>query len=512
MTLSLLLALAGALGASAGNGGKDRYVVAHCMPCCNAAADFRSSAWGGESNACSSALRYVGRPTDALVRRHADPVALATHEIGLAKSAGVDAFGMFLLGAMFHGGHAAAARAYWEAAKRDGTFKLYPEIWFEPDEETLERNLAELAEVREKYDDAWFRIDGRRVLYASGNGVPSNHLERICALLGGRDRVYLAMKMTPRAEDIPGVVKYYHRPTPPDRLRLADAAMFGFQGDYGAVPSTRLGCAAYNRLFGLEPWYLVCPSMYHRRPKDSGFLAESLGPLAYRLQWEMAQNDASARVAYVATWNDFAEDSGIVPDTNHGDAWLHLTRIFSRRFKGLAAEPPANRLYLFHHPQVTEIPVALPPDAKPTQRHNQQHTPPTDYLALVLDTDEPCEVSVEISHLIPEGLNVLTEVARRRFGRGLSFWLLCHKLRDAMDSALPNRDPVNVPKPERKPVYPESAGDLVFDDMLAFAGEREIYVTIRRDGKSAATFRAAQPVTDRAGAGNHCTLADAWEL
>ena len=69
-----------------------------------------------------------------------------------------------------------------------------------------------------------------------------------------------------------------------------------------------------------------------------------------------------------------------------------------------------------------------------------------------------------------------------------------------------------MPEPETAPVYPETGEGLFVDDMPAFGGHREIFVTVRRAGKPDVTFRSKTPVTDRAGAGDHSTMAACWPL
>lgn len=489
-----------------------RYVLVHCMPCCNASVVFKDEGALAKSPDANSALSPVGKPTAELERYRYDPEGLAAAEIRMARAAGVDAFGIFLLGQMFHGSYRQQARAYWEAAMKDGTFKVYPEIWSLGVEDTIARMVDELAEAKAKYDDAWFKLDGKYVIYAANTELSQEVVDRLAAVLGGRDKLYLSILLTPRKEDVPGVGKYYHRPTPPERAQLADALLLIGGADYAGDIALRTGARNYATLFGKDSWCYMLPSFYHRRSWNPGWLSERLGPVSFRANWLDAAANEKCRVAYIMTWNDFAEDSGIAPDVNHGSAWLSMTRHYAHLFKTGETLPPTGELMLFHHPQVTEIPVHLPTGAVSTVRHNQQRTPPADYVALALNLKDACEVTVELRRRTQAGLSGSREVGRRKFASGLNFWLLVHKLADQTESALQNADPKEVPEPEFKPVYPEPEPGLAVDEMPAFGGEREIYVTVRREGRPPVSFRSSRPVTDRAGSGNHCTLADVWKV
>ncbi len=491
-----------------------KYVLAHLMACCSPAVHF-THLHAGVKGETPLGLYQVGEPLPERVKYAMDPLGAAKDDLRLATYAGIDAFGVFLLGNMsFHKVYAKETEAYWQAAQADGTFKLFPELWNGYDNpKAIKVFCDELRDTMAKYDDAWLRIDGKRVFFvAHARLLKKALLDELMAALGGRDKVFLIFDVKPAHADYATGYKYYSKATSEAHAALADAVMDWSASDLGSTRDNVRAYHAYSARVGRELCERIVPSYFVRRQNLGPFILERLGFAGFREDWERTIAGTN-RLAYVVTWNDPAEDSGLVPDVNHEYAFLELSRFYAEWFKtGHRPAVAQEQILLFHHPQVTGRKIALPEGGKHTVRHNAQGTPPTDYIGVVAMLKEPATIAVELKSAHP-GMQVYSTVAERTFAAGTHFWLIHHPLAHAMDSTIANSDPKNVPEPlYPKPIYPETSGDLVVDTMPALTGTRGVYLNVRRGGKTVGFFRSRSKIVDQDVAGNLCTIGNVFQL
>jgi|GEM_PF-2324996 len=492
--------------------GKQGIVLAHAMTCCMVAVTFDASDSERKNMDGPTYWRHpVGGAPAEMVKYTRDPLGAAREEIRLAKAAGIDGFGLFNNGCIKGPlqQFAKQTEAYWQAATEDGTFKLYPEIWTLANESFIEGTAKEFAYLKEKYDDVWLRIDGKRVVmfaYQENTDVEKT-IERVLAPLGGKESVYVVIKTCPRAQDYTDKFRRWTKPATDVWLRNADAVIHWSGNTYGDELVDTPAMAAYAKAMGKELWLRAVPAYFVLRGNIGPFAWERLGMAGYYENWRdiIAQKP---RVAYLLTWNDSSEDSGVMADVNHGHAFLELTKFFSSWYKN--GVPPAvgkEQVLMFHHPQLTEQPMKLPEGCKPCVRHNSQSTPPTDYIGVVTMLKEEAVVKVELANGV-----YFETLAERKFPAGVNFWLIYHPLKSADDSALKNGDEVNVPDPYVAPVYPAERSDFFVTKLPEALKPRDVYLSVERDGKPAGYFRSQRAIDGAAAKANLCTIGDVFEL
>jgi len=495
-----------------------RIVIAHCMNCCTRSVSFRASEKEkADTNGVSWWKMPVGGSLPEMDKYAFDPHGAARKEIELAKRAGIDAFGMFnnacIKGPLKQ--FAAQTESYWQAALEDGTFKVFPEFWILNDKPFLDSGPQELQYYLDNYDDAWLRIDGKRVVFFANQknflpkGVePEEAINQILKPLGGKDNVYVAIIGSPRNEDYD--YKYAWRRQPPEAgwVNASDAMIYWWCLNYGGELKTRPAMDNYVSAMNKEEWIRIMPSFFALRDSWGPWIEERLGFAGFYENWQQAIRRKS-RVAYIVTWNDTSEDSGIMPDVNHGYAYLELNRYFSRWYKA-GAKPTVEdeQVLLFHHPQLTETPMKFPEGVEPVKRHNAQATPPTDYIGIVTMLKEEATVRIDLR----TGAYYETMI-EKKFPAGVNFWLLYHPLNSPDESALKNNDEANVPEPVfPNPIYPQEQADFQITKLDYALKSREIYIGVVRDGTLAGYFRSSQPILGTDRKPNLCTVGNVFKL
>lgn len=478
-------------------------VIAHCMACCSVAYAVPASEEDKrQPEGASSWREQVGGFLPEMIAHTHDPLGAARAEIALARQAGIDAFGLYRNGYIVASQFAAQTEAYWRAAAEDGTFKVYPEVWNLDGETALADTVREFALLRQRYDDAWLRLDGKRVVLFAEEPKPAGTLARLLAPLGGRAAVYVAAIA---AGPVPG----YGFPAPSAPwLRQVDAVNFWHAASYGDDLAIMPAMAEWARQAGKEHWMRAMPSFFQLRPQAGPVLVERLGMAGYHADWQRIRAQRP-RVAYITTWNDPSEDSGVLPDVNHGRAFLELTRYFTAWHR--QRTPPAvaqEQILAFHHPQLTETPMALPPGCGPCRRYNWQATPPTDYVGLVVMLREPAEVRIDLSR-IGNGYHQYETIARRRFPAGVSFWLAYHPLASADDSAIRNAD-ANTPMPRLPPVYPAEQADFAVTRLAGPLKDRFLNLAVERGGAVVGYFQSHRPIVGTAAKADLSTTGDVF--
>ncbi len=472
---------------------KSKIVIAHCMACNSIAC---ADPAGNQDKLKPEGVTFwqnpVGEELPEMVQYTRDPLGSAREEIRLARESGIDAFGIFNNGYIIQSNFSKQTEAYWQAAVEDGKFKLYPEIWTLDNEEYLNKTIKELQLLKDKYDSAWLRVNGKRMLFfATDKGLVRNGaldtktLERLLEPVGGRKSVYLSILASCK---VPG---YGFQPPPGEWLREADAINYWWALSYGDDLAMMPAMDAYARETGKDLWIRAVPSFFQLRPNVGPVITERLGMAGYYANWMHIIREQPA-IASITTWNDWTEDSAAMPNTHHDRVYEELTRYFSTWYKtGRTPGVEKEKVLLFHHPQLTEVPVNLPTGCKSCVRYNWHATPPTDYVGVVAMLKQPASIKVEL------GNGSKYEMIAERCSRaGVTFWLIYHPLANAADSAIKNGD-AHTPTPRFSPVYPEEQKDFFVTKLSSALKDRNVYVGVNRNGNPIGYFRSHAPVRTR---------------
>jgi hypothetical protein len=496
--------------------------------------------------AFSSGCNWPTRMLPEYVRFTKDPMGYARYDIHMAKVIGIDAF---CLGDTGYGEHTQFADVlwdYWNAAREDGNFKLIPYALLLNKEDGSEAGWQHLQDslhiLSRNYRDEFLQIDGKYVLHdwtanprTATNLVTSEDMGPILDGLGGPEKVYLIQQTTYLANwtpvpgindwdyNSPSVKQFYNTPSVTQFKALVQkyaSSLTQFQAEsYGDLPAMERGLEGAAKELGKEVVYPVMQSFYQSRWQFSvegggswpgGRICEKLGFAGCYYQWRRAI-DSHARIVYITTWNDLTEDHSVMPEELHGYAYYELTKYFIKWFKS-GTRPPVEKeqILLFHHPQLTEKPLQTPPRAFLAGRYENQATPPTDYIGVVVMLKRPAKVTVEMgmsSTGIPN-----TRLASRDFPAGTNFWLIYHPLSNATLSAVPLiGHGSNHPK-DAHPVYPEEREDFFITKLDRGFEDREVFVTVDRGDKNVGYFTSHIPIVGAAASGNLGTVGDIFDL
>lgn len=436
------------------------------------------------------------------VAHYGQPLAAARQDIAMMKAAGINTISLGL------GNHhlpksqfAAMIHAYYQAALEDGGIKIMPDIWGDlsrPDE------LAdELALIKQKYEGAWRRRNGRLAISVwldYGSGHLPDYREttgRLCAKIGGREQVFFVFYS-------PAALKFHN----PQWLTGADALTDWIHESYAGDRNLLQKAMAAARAAGREFWQPVMPSFTQARYPHPGVtpnVREMLGMTWFREAW-LAALQADAPAVFLQTWNDLSEDSSVMPESNHGYAYYELSRYFARWFQsGRKPEVEKERILLFHHPQIVEG-VELPAGRKPMEGFPVSHgkpfgypehlrTPPTDYMGVVAMLKSPAKVSVQLGE---------TVVAQRELPAGVTSWLIYQPR--------PLNDPRKLYGCDPQAAYPKEEPDFFITTLDKPFWDAEVYVAVHRGDERIGFFRSHRPVAAAAARGDLTTIGDAFEL
>jgi hypothetical protein len=483
--------------------------------------------------AYSSGSNHPTRELPEYFLRSKDPAAYARYDVHMAKAAGIDAF---CFGDTSYGDHTQFSDvfwAYWKAAQEDGAFKMVPFTLTlskeNGDAARWERSVNTWNILDKDYVNTFLQIDGKYVVHdwtadpRKGHFISDDEMNSLFDPFGGLDKVYLISQTTYLGAWTPtdGVdgPQYSTRAIQQFKATVKKYAsgMTQFQADaYGDLPATENALAQVTKELGKELIYPAMASFYQSRwqfditPWPGGRIREKLGIAGYYYQWRRAI-DANARIVYITTWNDETEDHSIMPEELHSFAYYELTKYFIKWFNN-GTRPPVEqeKILLFHHPQLTEKPLQVPPGGIIAGRYNNSATPPTDYIGVVVMLKSPAKVTVELgvsSTGIPN-----TPLASRDFPAGTNFWLIYHPLTNGAQSAITDMDPNKKNSKDDHPVYPEEQDDFFITKLNQGFEDREVFVSVDRDNKTVGYFTSHQAIVGAAAAGNLGTVGDVFDL
>jgi len=425
----------------------------------------------------------MAMPAPDVLKNYRRPQEAARQDIAKAIEAGVNTFGM-LLGPnhLPDSQFASVIHAYWQAASETPDFKMSVDIWPFDKQDGLPKLRAALQLLRERYDKAWLRYEGRYVVLLKTDAHRNDaqtltvaDIDSFLEGLGGRRKVFLVLYDPEQLSK-----------TNPEVFRLADAFTDWPHISYGQAVENVGRAVQIAKEAGKEYWYPVMPAFQQSRPSIGPSVREKLGMVNYLEDWYRAL-DAQAPVVCIPTWNDLTEDSALLPESNHGEAYFRLNRLFADWFQ--TARPPAVRhdaLFVFHHPQLVSG-LQLPPGRSPMPAPAwSNRTPATDYVGVVAALQSPATVSVQFGE---------TVVASHEFPAGLGAWLVYSP-------------PAHAPAE----VYPQAGPRLATTVLGRPFQDAEIYVSVFRQGKRLDLFRSHRPIAGAAGRGDLSTVGDYFLL
>jgi len=413
-----------------------------------------------------------------------NPAAAASHDIDVAKAAGVNTFDMLLGPGYIPGSQFdSVINAYWKTALTKADFRMAIDVWLPPDRspKTYANIADEIRLIHSHYGRAWRTVNGKPLIFVMASEFwgdvkktrPSD-IDVMLAPLGGRSRVYLVLYN-------PAMLKGGNRRLFDD----ADAYSDWPDLDYAQSRSLVSEDAAIARSVARPFWFPVMPGFMQSRPNPGvrANVRERMGAASFIDEWKAAI-DSDAVGVNLITWNDLSEDTAIMPETNHSTAFAELNRYFSRWYE--AGKPPAirtDKVLLFHHPQITSG-MKLP-DGRHSVESFGPATPPTDYLDVVTILRDPARVTLGLNDKI---------IAAQSFSPGLHEWLLFDPAAGAEAGAYPFGSETRT--------MTKLSGSL-WDAEIYLYGAVEDHVRL---------FRSHRPIVDAAGRSELTTIGDVFVL
>jgi hypothetical protein len=461
--------------------------------------------------------------TPETLLNYGKPMAAARHDIADMQKTGVDAMFLLLSAGQLESQFAPMIHAYYQAALQDGHIKIAPDTW--TDLSKPEALSGIYGELFDKYPEVWLKRDGKLVVAVwMGHGIKKlppyqETVDKLFSRIGGRSNVFLVLYS-------PAMLKNYN----PEWYAGADAFTGWMEESYGTSHEDMKKLEEYVNESGKEFWCPVMPSFTQSRyPHQMGTfipnLREKLGMTWFRYSWKKAISD-NAPVVCLQTWNDLTEDSSIMPESNHGDAYFELNKYYAEWFKtGNAPKVKREQVLLFHHPQVVEglklpegvkpmegFPVAIGKDFNSLQTNR---TPPTDFIGVVTMLKSPAEVSVMLGE---------TVLGKKVMPAGLTSWLL-YQPRGL-------NDPQKRYTCDPEKVYPKEESGFFVTVLEKPFFDAEVYVSVARDGRRPGSeedgagwhrfvasdarrigfFRSHRPIAGAAGRGDMTTVGDVFRL
>ncbi|UWU67624.1 endo-1,3-alpha-glucanase family glycosylhydrolase [Bradyrhizobium sp. NC92] len=376
-------------------------------------------------------------------------VALA-REFELMKEAGVDAIGLLLGPRMLPiSQFARGLDMVADVATRSST-KIIPEFWANPWADDFETFGKTIKHFMDAHPGAFLVRDGKPMfIFAFDSGIAAKVHDPLSAPIkqisdflepwGGLDETYTMF-----------YVPYQFEKAVRSPLILKSNAIDVWtpQDDWSALHSPvvfRVG-SALNK----EVAFPVSPAFYQRRagqlPMEYG---NSFGAARYIDGWLEAIKNRPAFVN-IQTWNDFSEDTAIVPTNTAGRVWLYLTTYFSSWLR--SGRQPAiqeERVVLLRPKQLANAKLKNP-KAKAINAVWRHASPTVDYLDVVTFLREPASVRIILGtqtweRWVPAGVHEWIVHSSLIEGKGFAAqakyptasWLRRITVTDAFESAAP---------------------------------------------------------------------------
>lgn len=335
-------------------------------------------------------------------------------EFALLSAAGVGAVGLLISPSHLPSSQfAAGLHMVAEVAAHSNT-KIILELWGNPWAEDYARYGSTVHEFVQAHPNAFAFREGKPILVFAfdPNQSPQVHspltsptaaIADFLVSWGGRQDVYM-MTYLPYA---------LRTALTSPMVQLSDAVDVWTPEDDWSARHSNVVFDVGQRLHK-DVAFPVSPSFYQRRsgqaPMEYG---NSFGAARYLDAWRQA---IAKRPPFVniQTWNDFSEDSAILPTNTAGYAWLHLTSYFARWLRD-NREPAieTERIMLFHPKQLVAANLASAADrvSNPKWRHG---SPTVDYINVVTMLQQPATIRVHLG----------TQTWERRVDAGVRDWVI----------------------------------------------------------------------------------------
>ncbi|GLI22450.1 hypothetical protein XFLAVUS301_21240 [Xanthobacter flavus] len=297
------------------------------------------------------------------------------------------------------------------AAASTSPVKVIPELWFDADKVNAAAYGRDVANVLKVFPDALQRYQGKPLFLVSHQTPTVDRglrppraaalLDDLFAEWGGRAGVFLVVNTAGGAKHIDGFA------------RFADAlGCWVPPGDWsGRSTRTFVELAEAERMKAVFP---VASGFYQRR---AGLVpweyANAFGAARFIDAW----NEVIARKSQfveIQTWNDFSEDSAVVPTNSHGTAFLDLARYFIGRLRGAGELSFGQETAMIFHPRQTTRALLDDPAATVRQYKWRNIVPTVDYVDVVTLLTAPAQVKLSIG-----SASFAMDV-----GAGLSEWII----------------------------------------------------------------------------------------
>jgi hypothetical protein len=331
------------------------------------------------------------------------------------EHAGLDAAG--LLVAPHHLPDSRFARALHMAAEvaETSAVKIIPELWFDAPETNFDDYGRNLAAFLRAHPGAQKLHHGKPVFLiseqvpdggsAAAREATKDKLDRLFASWGGRDGVELIVNLGFGDKSVQRN----------SFAQLADViGMWTPQDDWTSLHSRGVVHAA--EAIGKDYAYPVSLGFYQRRAGQPPWeYGNSFGAARFIDAWSRILK-LKPKFVEIETWNDFSEDTAIVPTNTHGSTFLHLTRYFVDQLRSGAAEIGAERAMVFHPRQIAEARLETPKAT--VKNYAWRHgSPIVDYVDVVTLLKEPARVRVKVGtgiweREVPAGLHELLLISQ----------------------------------------------------------------------------------------------------
>lgn len=297
------------------------------------------------------------------------------------------------------------------AAASASRVKVIPELWFDADKVDAAAYGRTVADTLKVFPDALQRYQGKPVFLVSHqlpnvdrNLWPSRAsalLNDLFAEWGGREGVFLIVNTGGGTKRIDGFSRFADALgcwVPADDWSGRSTRIFMNLAESGQMKAVfPLAFGFYQRRAGLPPWEY----------------ANAFGAARFIDAW----NEAIIRkppFIEIQTWNDFSEDSAVVPTNSHGTAFLDLTKYFIGRLRGAGELSFGAETAMIFHPRQTTRARLDDPAATVKQYKWRNIVPTVDYVDVVTLLTAPAQVRLSIG----------TACFTLDVGAGLSEWII----------------------------------------------------------------------------------------
>lgn len=307
-------------------------VLAHYMPCFPTSLDNEPSTQdhyatqylqiSGEGRRYAAQGGYLrDRPLPVPTAGDDWRVVNAAREVETAKKYAIDGFTVDLLS--LSGQWWDNAVALWQAAEEAGGFALLPMVDMDALGSLTAQEVADSIAPLMRSAVAG-RVDGK-IAYAAyrPEGKPVSFWRELNTLLNqavGSEVAFQAVCLDTSSATVKSVAQI-----------ASHIASWGPRAPEAVPDEARVR----REVLAAGSQYVGTVAVQDYRPVRRVY-SEARNTSTLRRSWEAAIANKSSWV-HIATWNDYAENTGVAPSVAHGEAFLRIIDGYARRYKGLAA-------------------------------------------------------------------------------------------------------------------------------------------------------------------------------